>query len=414
MLDLREDMESSQEAGEEELLEIDALLESDYNVQSVPNGVQSKNDKNTGFMGRSKDGVVIIQDQVIKYANDRFAQMLGYDEQELIGRGFVELIPPESISNLNSPADFSEVASGMEDPSEWKLLTKELKQLAVEINTCPIQYDGKSADMILIQDATESKIMESELIKKNRELKLKSERVVEATQLKSQFLANMSGELRTPVKSILKTLKGSLVGKSALSSYPESENLNMAIKDCYYLLNLINNITQLSKLQTGNLQLTREQFDLRKVLSKMITRLKPQIDKKGLNFEYIMPTKLPNINGDKDKIRQMLFNLLSNAVKFTERGSVGIVFEHFEDKNILKIIVWDTGIGIPNENKTSIFDEVWQTGRLNDKKLSGTGLSLAISKYIAELHGGKIWVEDNPGNGSRFYITIPISKNTSS
>ncbi|UCH88852.1 MAG: PAS domain-containing protein [Thermoplasmata archaeon] len=392
------------------------LLENlNTNFKVVKNELAALDEKYMNLVNRTRDGVVIIQDHMIKYTNPRFAEMLGYSSNELEGRGFIDLIPTKSLESFNSgpQKQKAEEYQKIGNISESELLTKNSMSLPVEIDTCSIDFDGKAADMVIVRDISEQRLLEAELMKKNQDLQLWNQRLIETTKLKSEFLANISNELETPISSMISLSESLVNGIDGPLTLNQQENLSRVVESGYYLLNLISDLMDWARIQSGKMVLKPKMFDLRDLVADVIQTVMPQADQKGLNLEYARPDNFPEVYGDPEKIQQVIVNLLSNAIKYTPGGSIGIIFENAPEENEVKVMVWDTGIGVADENKKNIFDEFRPKDSKGTGEFHGTGLGLAISRYILELLGGTIWVEDNVTSGSKFFFTIPTVKTSS-
>ena len=240
-----------------------------------------------------------------------------------------------------------------------------------------------------------------------REIQEKSQQLEVANKHKSEFLANMSHELRTPLNAIigfsevlLERLFGELNDKQA-------DYLNDIHSSGRHLLSLINDILDLSKVEAGRMELEPSTFELAGAVANALTLVRERAQRHGIALGQQVDAKLGDIVADERKFKQILLNLLSNAVKFTPDGGRIDVLARREDGNAV-ISVHDTGIGIASEDQAAVFDEFRQVGRDYTRKQEGTGLGLALTKKFVELHGGRIWLESQPGKGSTFTFSIPI------
>jgi GAF domain-containing protein/anti-sigma regulatory factor (Ser/Thr protein kinase) len=233
----------------------------------------------------------------------------------------------------------------------------------------------------------------------------KSHQLEVASQHKSEFLANMSHELRTPLNAI--------IGFSELLSERLYGDLNEKqeeyLKDIHasgqHLLSLINDILDLSKIEAGRMELELTDFHLPTALDNALTLVRERAGRRGIALNMIMDERLDYIRADERKVRQVVLNLLSNAIKFTpEDGRIEVRAKPIDGS--VEVSVTDTGVGIAPEDQEAIFEEFRQVGTA-DKKVEGTGLGLALSRKFIELHGGRIWVESEPGAGSTFTFTLP-------
>ena len=248
--------------------------------------------------------------------------------------------------------------------------------------------------------------LSNQLKAKAEELALQKEKAEESTKLKSEFLASMSHELRTPMNSILGLTE--LILEKAQLSGKNKERLEVVLKSGKRLMNLINDILDLSKIEAGKMEIRDEDVLLEEMVEEVSSTITPLALDKGLSFNIQRKCNTRIIvNTDRGRVTQVLINLLGNAIKFTENGKVELVISVTPDK-MLKFSVIDTGIGISSENQKVIFEEFRQLDGTTTRKYSGTGLGLAICKKMIDLLGGKIWVDSVEGRGSNFSFIIPI------
>jgi signal transduction histidine kinase len=239
---------------------------------------------------------------------------------------------------------------------------------------------------------------------RTQELAQANEALTAASEHKSQFLANMSHELRTPMNAILgftELLKDGIYGD--LSS-KTMEIIDKIQKNGQHLLDMINDVLDLTKIEAGRIEIRKASFSVRSCIETVIANTTALANQKGLKVIPDIPEDLPTAYGDEKRVNQILWNLLSNAIKFTEKGDIGIG-ARAEDK-ALHFWVSDTGIGIPTEKLGRIFEEFTQVDSSHTRQYGGTGLGLSIAKRLVELHGGRIWVESEVEKGSVFHFTL--------
>lgn len=243
------------------------------------------------------------------------------------------------------------------------------------------------------------------------ELRQTAERLREIDQLKSEFLANMSHELRTPLNSIIGFSRVIIKGIDGPINDLQEQDLSAIHASGQHLLNMINDILDLSKIEAGKMEMAIEEIDLEELITSAMSTARGLVKDKPIQLDVQLPEGLPKINADPTKIRQVIINLLSNAAKFTDEGSI-IIQGNLENdeyaRQYLLISVKDTGIGIAPDDQEKLFEPFSQVDSSTTRKSGGTGLGLSISRALIEMHDGKIGVESEPGHGSRFYFTLPI------
>jgi signal transduction histidine kinase len=230
----------------------------------------------------------------------------------------------------------------------------------------------------------------------------------EASQAKSQFLATMSHELRTPLNAIIgfsELLKGELFGPIGDARY--KGYVNDVYRSGKHLLALVNDVLDFSKIDAGHLTLQEDQIDIGEALATSLRMVEGQAENAGVILEREIAHDLPILRADERRVRQILINLLSNAVKFTpEGGQVSVAA--VPANGMVEVSVTDTGIGIAPEDQEAIFEEFRQASSDYARKREGTGLGLTLARKFVELHGGRIWVKSQVGQGSTFTFTLPL------
>jgi signal transduction histidine kinase len=238
------------------------------------------------------------------------------------------------------------------------------------------------------------------------EIQDKSRQLAEASQHKSQFLANMSHELRTPLNAILGYTELMADGAYGEPSEKMLGILKRLEANGKHLLGLINDVLDLSKIEAGQLVLELSDYCIQDIAQTVRSTLEPLATDKKLAFKVEMAGELPPGRGDGRRLTQVLINLVGNAIKFTDAGEVAIKAE--ANNGSFHVSVRDTGPGISFADQARLFQEFQQADNAITRKKGGTGLGLAISKRIIEMHGGRIWVESQPGQGSKFALTLPV------
>ncbi|MBD2341464.1 AAA family ATPase [Calothrix sp. FACHB-156] len=346
-------------------------------------------------------------DGTLSYLSPQFQTMFGLNSADYVGKSSLDLIHPDDLEGmLGSMRRIFEQGEKILN-QEFRHLCQDGSYLWVTVNATPI-YDAEGhviRHQGIIRDISDRKRHEEQLEKTNAEL-------IRATRLKDEFLATMSHELRTPLNAILGMTEGlqdEVFGKvndkqqRALKTIESSGN---------HLLELINEILDLSKIASGQIQLNCANTAIIPLCQQSLEFIKPLAAKKSIQIESKLPIDLPTLYIDELRIRQVLINLLNNAVKFTpEGGSITLEFispSATEPQNYLQIAITDTGIGIAPENFQRVFEPFIQIDSSFNRNYEGTGLGLALVKRIVELHGGEVTLTSELGVGSCFAIYLPL------
>lgn len=261
----------------------------------------------------------------------------------------------------------------------------------------------------LNSEISERKKAEKQLLESNLKLEDYNEKLQRLDKLKDEFMANTSHELRTPMTGIIGLAESMLEGSTGPLPPKAQQNISMIISSGKRLSNLINDILDFSKLRHKDLQLVIKDVDFHSLASIILSISEPIARSKPLKLENLIPSDVSLVQGDENRLQQILFNLVGNAIKFTEKGVISISSK--EKDGFLEISVTDQGIGIPQDRHGDIFESFEQLDGSIERKYGGTGLGLAVSKDLVELHKGKIGLESSPGQGSRFFFTIPLAEN---
>jgi PAS domain S-box-containing protein len=360
----------------------------------------------------------------IVLANQEAERMFQHSAEELRDLHIEELLPKRYRGkHVSDRSHYSAhpVRRPMGAGLDLYALRKDGQEFAVDINLSPLMGPEKGHVMCVVRDVSQRRAAEekirmlnqslerrsSELATANDELSLRNREVERANRLKSEFLASMSHELRTPLNTIL--------GFSELLAEESAGPLNDKQKrfvahvqrDAHHLLELINDILDLSKIEAGRLELHLESFSMAVAVAEVLTSVRPLASTKGITLDSDLDTELV-LQADRLRFKEILYNLLSNAIKFTPHGG-RVWIESLVEGESVRILVGDTGIGIAPEDHGAIFESFRQASPTTKGVREGTGLGLAITRRLLEHHGGKIWVESQLGEGSRFYFTLPLS-----
>jgi PAS domain S-box-containing protein len=390
--------------------------------------LKGSEEKYSTIVEKGNDGIVILQNGVIRFANSRIQSLSGFTIEETIGKSFVDFVSEQFrplVTEMYKKRIAGEVVPGR---YEIAISTKDGNEIPVEVNANPIDFEGKPADMAIIRDIIERKQATDQLAKLNEELKsfnLQLETKVEertrqleeavsiaeaSNQAKSDFLASMSHELRTPLNAIIgfsQLLHEKYFGEL---NDKQSEYVVDIVDSGKHLLSLINDILDLSKIEAGKMELDFSEVKIADLLQNSLVMIKEKALAHNISLDLQIAENVDGmkINADERRLKQVMFNLLSNSAKFTPDGGAITVSARKEEKELV-ISVSDTGIGMTPQEQKKLFEAFYQASGGIKGKTPGTGLGLAITKSIIEKHGGKIWMESEGLNkGSKFTFTLPI------
>ncbi len=290
--------------------------------------------------------------------------------------------------------------------------------LCADNNSEPFEFHA-SAQRFLRSLAAQAALVLSnatlfaELQRNNQQLAAANEKLRELDKLKSQFLSVATHELRTPLSIILGY--NSMLGESLHDrlSPEEQETLRESVAACKRLIRLVNSMLDVTQIESGKMRMNYASSDLRKLVSSVVTLFQQEARSKHIALNVEVPSRLPKVLVDGERIEQVLVNLIGNALKFTPAGgSVNVALRQLPDPRTVQISVRDTGVGIPPEAKQVIFDEFAQIHQgIKSRQREGSGLGLAIARRIVEAHHGVLEVESAPGKGSTFFFTLPLERN---
>lgn len=335
----------------------------------------------------------------IEYVNPQFTEITGYSLEEAVGKN-----PRILKSGEMDQKFYSDLWKTITSGGIWKgeiINRRKSGELywAYKSISPIIDRKGQILNYVAIgEDITEKKKNEAELIKAK-------EKAEESDRLKSAFLANISHEIRTPMNGLLGF--ADLLKSSDLSPENQREFIEAIEINGQRMLNVINDLIDISKIETGEMKLNISDVSLNEMMNDAFNFFKPQAETKQLELSYVCgsPDNDCIIKSDHIKLNQILCNLIRNGLKFTDRGYVK--FEYTCDKNVVLFSVSDSGIGISDEQKEVIFDHFRQGNYSLTRRYEGTGLGLTIAKAYTDLLGGKIWVESEVSKGSTFWVELP-------
>jgi PAS domain S-box-containing protein len=355
--------------------------------------------------------------RVLTY-NEGARRIFGYEPEEIVGRPLARLIAPEEAEKaVGQEIQRTLWMHGRHQGEGTRVRKNGQRFPARTVTTVRTGDEGRHIGYTTIsRDITQDRALQDRLrdytdnlermvAEKTAELREVNAELVRANQLKGQFLANMSHELRTPLNAIMgfaETIRDGIAGRPSPEQKEYAEDIYQAGRQ---LLGMINDILDLAKVEAGAMELTLESCDLATLVDEVVRVARGLARRKGVELKTDIEPRPLEATVDPLKLKQVLYNLLSNAIKFTGAGGT-VTVDARQAKETIVIRVSDTGIGIAPEDLVTIFEEFRQVDSSLTRKHEGTGLGLALTRRLVELHGGEISVESELGKGSTFTVTL--------
>lgn len=368
------------------------------------------------LFGNSPVAIVGVDENVnILSWNPMAEKLFGFTKEEVIGKNLDDTVAKDEALHTEAIGFTSQALSQGRVHRITKRTHKDGSFLDVEVLGLPVVMAGEQVGFIVIYHNI------TERIQAEKELRKAKEEAESARAAMSEFVANASHELRTPLTHVYGFAKSC---KKDLSTHifpnihsPErntrramdevSESMEIIVEEAERMANLIKDMLDLAKIESGKLEWNMRPISVTELIERAMATSANLVEQKRLTLLKDYPADLPAVVGDWDSLIRVMLNLLSNAVKFTEQGSVTILANQCNAEILVSVI--DTGIGIAADDHERIFEKYAQAGDPQTGRSKGTGLGLSISKQIVEHHGGRIWVESEPGKGSTFSFTLPLS-----
>jgi len=372
----------------------------------------------------SPNGIFILDKQTMKfkYANPSICRMLGYSKDDLEQLGIEDITPKKNLQDNIST--FEELIKGKKTTAvNIPCLKRDGDIIYVDIQASIVLIGEEERVVAFFDDITEKKIMsekiqeqikflkESEKAALNimEDLQDTTEKLERMSQIKSAILNVTSHELRTPMSAIKGYIQIILKGNLGTINEEQKNALNIILRNTNRLDTLIQDILDISRLESGTMKFVVEKTDIKKLVKEAVETMQASADLKRIKINAETEIDIPELTIDRDRITQVVINLLNNAIKFSPDGSMINIKARKENEDVL-FEVQDCGRGIPKEHRKKIFQTFYQVDSSADTKFGGAGLGLAICYGVVVAHGGRIWVESTgkPGEGSIFRFNLPV------
>jgi PAS domain S-box-containing protein len=392
-------------------------------IKQAENALQAEEARMRAISESAQDAILMMNPEgQISFWNPAAERILGYTETEAIGQDLHALIVPSKYHEAHRagfPA-FKKTGQGnaVGKTLDLEALRKDGTEIFVQLSLSSARLNDQWHAIGIIRDISENKRREEELRKTNRQLeeavawaKDMADHAEMANAAKSEFLANMSHEIRTPMNGVV-GMTGLLLD-TALNA-EQRRYADIIRNSAESLLTVLNDILDFSKIEAGKLEIEEIEFNLHTLLEDFASSMALRAHGKGLEFICAAAPDIPAyLGGDPGRLRQILTNLTGNAIKFTPKGEIAVranLVSETDAEVVLRFSVKDTGIGIPEDKQTSLFDKFSQADTSTTRRYGGTGLGLAISKQLTEIMGGGIGVLSEEGQGSEFWFTVRLEK----
>jgi len=339
-------------------------------------------------------GIYIMQDEKLQYTNPQFQKITGYSQKELLGRELLSLVAVEDSDVVRSSTAFT-LQEESPYPCEYRILNKTGQIKWVMQTVSPIRYEGREAIFGNLMDITERKYLERKVIEYE-----------ELSKMKGDLLATVSHELRTPLATIKGYSTMILDYHSRLGSDETMDYLKSIDNSADRLTKLVDNLLDTSRMEAGLLNLEKSPSNI----SQLIQRVAAEASIRAGHHKIItqLNNRLPRVNIDVKRIRQVLDNLIDNAIKYSPQGTKVLISAEKNNRELF-VSINDQGTGIPAEELTNIFDRMYRIEQRLSSGVDGMGLGLYICQGLVEAHGGRIWAESTVGQGSTLQFTLPIT-----
>ncbi|WP_138203788.1 PAS domain-containing sensor histidine kinase [Haloimpatiens lingqiaonensis] len=359
------------------------------------------------------DGVIVHDNGIVKYCNDYFAKLIGYDSpKDILGKNIRSLVNVhEKYISINQQRLDRVKREGVIPSTEAKFIRKiDNKIIDVEITCTLVPFEEEVSVMEIVRDISEKNRIEElkEKVKiKTAQLKQRKE----YDRIRNEFFANISHELKTPVNVIFSAIQVMELYKNeqniSKSHKLNNKYLSIMKQNCYRLIRIVNNLIDITKISTGFYEIHKCNCNVVNLVEDISLSVREYIEKNGIKLTFDTDVEEKIIACDPDKIERIMLNLLSNAIKFTKTG--GNIYVNVYDKGeYVNIVVKDTGIGIPKEKQKDVFSRFIQVDKSLSRNREGSGIGLSLVESLVKMHDGEIFLTSEENEGTEFTIKLPV------
>lgn len=388
------------------------ILKSMVKIKGLKSELQVSEERYSTLIKLLPDAVTIIENDKYIFTNNAGAKLFGFNKPEQISG-----IP---IKNLAHPKYHEMIQERLQTAQnkkfklpivEQKYIRTDGTKIDVEITSCRIDCNGQPSILSVVRDITERKKVEKILKKTLEENTLLLDKMIELDKIKTEFFSNMSHEFKTPLNIIfgIVQLLNCNTSDSEITMDPIKLNkyISLMKQNCYRLLRLINNLIDISKIDSGFFEMNCNNHNIINVIENISLSVAEFAENKGISFIFDTEVEEKIMACDTDKIERIMLNLLSNSIKFTKSGG-NIYVNIYDNEDSITVSVKDTGIGIPQDKLKMIFERFMQVDSSLQRENEGSGIGLSLVKSLVEKHDGQISVESKEGLGTEFIIKFPI------
>lgn len=407
------------------VLRNEELLAMYKKLESSEQALRSSEGKYRMLFETANDAILLMHQGRFEDCNARTLSMFGCSREQILGAEPREFSPPFQSDGCRSEQKAQEkiTLALHEGPQffDWQHCRRDGTPFMAEVSLNRLDLDGEIRLQAIVRDVTERRqaeedirelnaSLEQRVAERTAELAIARDRAEAADRVKSAFLATMSHELRTPLNSIIGFTGIILQELAGPLNAEQRKQLEMVRKSAHHLLTLINDVLDISKIEAGQLEVSRDAFDLRASIEKVLDIIKPLAEKKNLILRTNLTPETGMLVNDERRVEQVLLNLLNNAVKFTDQGEIALSSAIlYSPEPVVQLSVRDTGLGIKQDDLATLFTPFKQIDSGLQRNYEGTGLGLAICKRLTELMGGRIFAESEWGKGSVFTVVLPLN-----